>query len=144
MRAGQGALDFDVEHILQEINYPEIAFAFSKPELSDVEAVRLEMYLIMYFRNRESEWAQYQDGVLDEATWIRFRSSFASILNYQRARNWWANEGSNFLEPEFVAEVSAELAKIPVTNVTREAQLQSVFGNPAEHQRFLEADNSCG
>jgi hypothetical protein len=140
----QGASDADAQQLIQLINYPETAIGYSKPELDDEEITRMFFSLTLYFRNRESEWAQYQDGVLDEATRIRFRASFASILQYEYIRNWWVNHGVNAFDPEFVAEVNAELPNIPISKITRLAFMHSVFASPAEHQRLLEAADSRG
>jgi hypothetical protein len=84
-----------------------------KPKLTDEEKIRLSMYLITFFRLRESNWRQYQNGVLDEATWSSYLQSLRAFAT-PRVRAWLANEAiAQMLDPEFVSMVTAFLAECP-------------------------------
>ena len=121
----QQALNGDTQFLVSAINNPEIILSWSKPELSDEELVKLNEALILFFRNRENDFAQYKRGVMDEATWLRYTSSFTSLLEWKRNRNWWLNFGQLAFEPDFVAEVNRIISAMDTSQ--EEIQVQDGF-----------------
>ena len=92
--ARQGASDADAQQVIQVMNN------------SDDAAIKTFYNAILYMRNRENEWAQYKNGVMDEITWHRLRSSLALFLSNEKNNNWWVNVGNGLFNPEFVEEVN--------------------------------------
>lgn len=112
--ARQAAVEGDNQWLIKAIDHPEMALAQTKPELTDEEVVQYIMSLILLFRNRENDFAQYQRGVMDEATWDRYRSSFTTIFRFERSRNFWVNFGQSAFDHEFFAEVNGILKELPI------------------------------
>lgn len=110
----QGALDADTNFLNQIINYPDLYLSITNPEPTDEELVRYFFSLILFVRGRENDWAQYQQGVMDEATWERYKISIFAYLAYERNRNWWTNYGVSRFDPQFVAVVNDIIEKTPV------------------------------
>ena len=121
----QQALNADTQFLVSAINNPEMILAWSKPELTDEELVILNEALILFFRNRENDFAQYQRGVMDADTWERYSTSLLAILAWQRNQNWWNNFGRNVFEPSYVAEVDRILSTIQV--MPADAQIPSMY-----------------
>ncbi|MBT5032380.1 MAG: hypothetical protein HOM55_08820 [Proteobacteria bacterium] len=140
--ARQGAANADAQQLIQVINHPEMAADIS--EMSDATVVKVHFNSILFMRNRENEWAQHKSGVMDDATWVRLRASTAYVLQDERMRNWWINGGNILFDPEFIAEVNAELQKTPVTNLGTKEALRALILSPAEYQEFLEANKPGG
>ena len=64
----QAALEGDVQHLYQGVNAPELWQSYVKSNMTEVEKIRLSVYLFAFLRMRERDWLQYQSGALDEAT----------------------------------------------------------------------------
>lgn len=110
----QAALGGDTQFLMEALSNPEIIIAWTKPELTDVEVLQHFYSLVLFVRYHESSWAQYQRGILDEATWLRYRKSISEVFQYERNRIWWRNYGQLTFESDFVAEVNALLETEPV------------------------------
>ena len=138
LQAGQrqATLVEETNFITQTINHPEIMLAWTKPELTDGEVVQLMMTTILFFRNRENDFAQYQQGVLDEADWQRYVNSLTAVLGYERVRNFWFNYGSRTLAADFVSEVNEIIEKAPVLKGRIQDRYRAVFKRPDEYQRL--------
>ena len=74
---------------LQWVNYPEIIGLFTKPELTDEDIYRLHAFLVMWARTYENHWSQFQAGVINEETLVRYEGAFLGALSFPRNRNWW-------------------------------------------------------
>ena len=112
----QAMLAADQQLLQLIVDNPELYLIRFKPQLTDEEKVRLGAYLVTFVRMREYNWLQYQNGILDEATWNSYRSAIAPFLGAPKTREWWrryAREMSAF-HPDFVAVVDAELARAVV------------------------------
>ena len=70
-------------------------------------------------RNREHEWFQYKDGILDEATWLSYREIIRVTLGPPRHRKWW-NHAKRGLDPEFATMVDEFLGEIPESDIWEE------------------------
>ncbi len=135
----QAALNEETNFLTQAIDHPEILLSRTKPEQTDEELVQHFVSLIFYFRNRENDWAQYQRGVMDEATWERYKLSLSQILQWERSRNWWVNYGARNFDADFVALVNGVHEKTPVNQGQIQNFIKAVFGSPDEYQRMLES-----
>lgn len=84
-------------------------------DLSREEQGKLHFFLIAAMRQREWEWFQYRDGVIDERTAKAYFGIIALHLGIPRTRNWWRKIGRIGFDPDFVAEVDQLIADRPPT-----------------------------
>ena len=87
--------------------------------LSPSDQRRFTVLWIVNMRNREHEWFQYQDGILDEATWLSYRGIIRITLSSKRHRAWWNNAKMAF-NPEFVTMVDKYLEEFPESEIWEE------------------------
>ena len=130
------ALIEDTQFLTNAINHPEIILSWTKPKLTSEEIIRLNESLILFFRNRESDFAQYQQGVMDKPTWERYISSITSVLLWERTRNWWYNMSAAF-DPDFVAEVNRLLDKSPIYQGQSREWINALYKSPVEYQKMI-------
>jgi hypothetical protein len=71
-------------------------------------------------RQREWEWFQHRDGVIDEGVAKAYFGIIALHLGIPRTRHWWATIGRIGFDPHFVAEVDQFIADRPVTTYFEE------------------------
>ena len=89
---------------------------FAKPsELSREEQGKLHFFLIAAMRQREWEWFQHRDGVIEEAVAKSYFGIIALHLGIPRTRHWWSAIGRIGFDPEFVADVDAFISDKPTT-----------------------------
>ena len=91
---------------------PSITYANIKDgPLTEEEQAKLSYFLIAFMRQREWEWFQYHDGVIDEDVYRAYHDVIAIHLGTPRARKWWKVIGHHAFNTEFAAEVDELLAK---------------------------------
>ncbi len=73
----------------------------SNEEMSAEEQMRLSFIFALDLRNREFEYFQYVNGLLDEDTWLAYRHVI--LINHSKARGrvWWNEIGRGIVDPEF-------------------------------------------
>lgn len=60
----------DRELLFRQMEFPFVAAGeYNERELTRDEKVQLISFLVAMVRVRENQWLQYQNGVIDEATW---------------------------------------------------------------------------
>lgn len=79
--------------------------------LSEEEQAKLSLFLIAFMRQREWEWFQFQDGVIDEDVYRAYHDVIAIHLGTPRGRKWWGALGKFAFNSTFVAEVDRLLAQ---------------------------------
>ncbi len=84
-------------------------------KLSGEAQSKLAFFLAAAMRQREWEWFQYKDGLIDQDVYCAYHEVIAFHLGAPRTRNWWAIVGRLGFNAEFVAEVDALLEKSPLT-----------------------------
>ncbi len=111
----QAILAADQQFLAQITDDPELYSIRAKPELTEDEKIRLSALLTTFVRMRENNWLQYQNGVLDEATWESYRGAIVAQLGSPRARIWWQNfaVGTGMFDSEFTALVDDLLKNSP-------------------------------
>ena len=111
----QAIVENDQQFLFRVMDDPQLPELRYKPGLSDAEKIRLSVYLIALFRNREHLWRQYQEGALDEATWKSYRNSISAFAS-PRVREWLNNDTiARMFEPEFIALAREIISKVPDT-----------------------------
>ena len=68
-------------------------------ELSRTDQYRLGFVCAIDLRNREFEYVQYLNGLLDEETWRSFRNLILINHATPRGRLWWDKVGRQIADP---------------------------------------------
>ena len=79
-------------------------------ELSAAEQMSISFMFAIDLRNREFEYLQYKNGLLDEETWLSYRQVL--LVNHSTGPGlaWWDTVGRGFVAPEFAASIDELLA----------------------------------
>ena len=113
----QALIAQDLETLSRITEWPTVLIdQFSESEMSLENKVRLWSYLSAFMRSREHQWIQYQDGVLDQATWVSYRNAIPDLLGTERTRTWWNTMGRRYFAPDFVETVDAMIEGQPVVD----------------------------
>jgi hypothetical protein len=82
----------------------------SGEDLSAEEQLRLSFMFMLDLRNREFEYFQYKNGLLDEETWLAYR--YVIVINHSTklGRAWWDKVGRAVVDPGFARMVDELLA----------------------------------
>lgn len=83
-------------------------------KLSAEAQSKLAFFLAAAMRQREWEWYQFKDGLIDRNVYCAYHEVIAFHLGAARTRNWWLTVGRLGFNPEFVAEVDAMLETRPL------------------------------
>ncbi len=73
----------------------------SESELSAEEQLRMSFMFTLDLRNREFEYFQYKNGLLDEETWLAYRHVILVNHSTGLGRKWWDEIGRGIVAPEF-------------------------------------------
>jgi len=82
-------------------------------ELSPEAQGKLHFFLIAAMRQREWEWFQHRDGVIEESVAKSYFGIIALHLGIPRTRYWWRTIGRIGFNPDFIAEVDKFIAGQP-------------------------------
>jgi hypothetical protein len=110
----------DRELLFKQMEFPFVAAGeYNGRELTRDQRVQLISFLVAMVRVRENQWLQYQNGVIDEATWATYRVPLLIILSQPFSRRWWQirSEAGEFTEG-FVNDVNELLADTPIQTPT--------------------------
>ena len=70
-------------------------------KLSPEDQLRVSFMYMLDLRNREFEYLQYTNGLLDEETWLAYRNVILVNHSSDHGRKWWTEIGRNIVDPEF-------------------------------------------
>ena len=70
-------------------------------ELSAEEQMQLSFIFALDLRNREFEYFQYKNGLLDEETWLAYRHVILINHASELGRKWWDRVGRGIVDPGF-------------------------------------------
>ena len=73
----------------------------SEGELSADDQLRLSFMYAIDLRNREFEYFQYTNGLLDEDTWLAYRHVILINHSTGLGRTWWDEIGRGIVDLEF-------------------------------------------
>ena len=105
------------EELYQLMNDSDLRGAWRRSvKLSPEVQSKLSFFLAAAMRQREWEWFQHRDGVIDREVYGAYHSVIAFHLGAPRTRNWWATVGRLGFDPRFVADVDILLANHPLTD----------------------------
>lgn len=113
----QAAMSNDQAALLAGLDNVDIFVKWmSEDQLSVEDQYRLSMIFIVDLRNREFEYAQYLNGVLDEESWLSYRDVLLFNFTTPRGRKWWNKVGRNIPGTEFAAMVDELIEGSPVNS----------------------------
>jgi len=105
-QARQRMIEQAQDELYQIVNDPSIHELFVRDgSLEPDEQVKLNAYLASFLRQREWEWFQYRDGILDKSTFESYYSVIALLLGTERTHRWWKRIGKSGFNESFVDEV---------------------------------------
>lgn len=120
-QARQVMIEQSQSELFAQMTDPSITYANVKDgQLTEDEQARLSLFLISFLRQREWEWFQHQDGVIDEAVYKAYHEVIPIHLGTPRGRKWWKVLGHYAFNPGFVAEVDALLARTEPSSYLRD------------------------
>ena len=73
----------------------------SESEMSAEDQLRLSFMFALDLRNREFEYVQYINGLLDEQTWLAYRHVILINHSAGLGRTWWNEVGRGIVDPDF-------------------------------------------
>jgi hypothetical protein len=82
----------------------------SEKELSAEDQLRLSFMYMLDLRNREFEYFQFTNGLLDKETWLSYRQ--VVLINHSTGigKTWWDEIGRAVVDPEFAKLIDEILA----------------------------------
>ena len=111
-QARQRMVEHAQDELYSQMADPSITHANVKDgPLTEEEQARLSFFLTAFMRQREWEWFQYHDGVIDEDVYKAYHDVIAIHLGTPRARKWWKVLGRFAFNPDFVTDVDELLVK---------------------------------
>lgn len=117
----QAILASDQELLVSLRDDPEMELMRYESDLTDRDKIRLGFLYLTFARMRESNWFQYQNGVLDRSTWESYRNSIAVMYATPNGMKWWQSYTSRpgILNPSFVAMADELLEEAPLRTESR-------------------------
>lgn len=82
-------------------NSDVLAKYVAEDELSAEEQLRLSFMFALDLRNREFEYFQYTNGLLDKETWLAYRHVILINHSVGLGRTWWTEIGRGIVDPTF-------------------------------------------
>lgn len=100
----------DVTSLATNIAHASVFAKFASGQaLSAEDQLSMSFMFALDLRNREFEYFQYQNGLLDEQTWLSYREVLLINHSSPRGRRWWERVGKRIVDPAFAAEVDGML-----------------------------------
>lgn len=115
-QARQNMMEKDLETLNTQISNLDITRAFMKENPTEEELFKLSLFLTIMVRQREWEWFQYNDGVIDEDVYRTYHELIAIMFGTPTTRKWWETVGRMGVDPRFVATVDELLANREFTS----------------------------
>lgn len=120
LRSGsrQSLIANDVTSLIANLQNAEVLAKYvSGQSMSPEEQLRLSFMFSLDIRNREFEYFQYKNGLLDEETWLSYRQVILINHSTGAGRRWWDYIGRTLVDPKFAASVD-ELLEESARDVT--------------------------
>jgi len=113
LQARQRMIEQAQSELYSQIADLSISFSNIKEgPLTEDEQAKLSLFLVAFMRQREWEWLQFKDGVIDEGTYRTYQDVINIHLGTPRSRKWWKILGHYAFNASFVAEVNRLLAEV--------------------------------
>lgn len=123
LRSGsrQALVGNDITSLAANLQHTEVIAKYAAGDsLSAEEQLRLSFMFALDLRNREFEYFQYKNGLLDEDTWNSYRQVILINHSSDLGRKWWDAVGRGIVDRKFASEVDELLkGKEPDTTYVR-------------------------
>jgi len=104
----------DVTSLIANLENADVfAKMTSEVELSPEDQLRLSFMYALDMRNREFEFIQFRNGLLDEKSWLAYRHVILINHSAGLGRTWWDEIGRGIVDPEFAELVDDLLVNAP-------------------------------
>jgi len=111
----------DVTSLRAGIELSEVFAKFvSERELSAEEQLKLSFMFALDLRNREFEYFQYKNGLLDEETWLAYRHVILINHSSELGKKWWDEVGRGIVHPKFAKLIDDLLENAEPDNTYRQ------------------------
>jgi len=115
-QARQAMMEQDLTSLQLQIANLDIPSAYTKQKPSQEEMLRLHLFLTHLMRQREWEWSQFKDGIIDRDVYKTYHEVIAIFLGTPKTLDWWQGVGRAGINPEFAAEVDMLLSDRGLTD----------------------------
>jgi hypothetical protein len=107
----QALIANDVASLTTNVEHTDVfAKLVAGDSLSAEDQLRLSFMFALDLRNREFEYFQYVNGLLDEETWLAYLNVIRINHSTELGRKWWDQIGRRFVDPQFADLVEEVLA----------------------------------
>jgi len=114
----QALVSNDVVSLTSNLGHADVINKYvSGGELSSEDQLRLSFMFAIDLRNREFEYFQYTNGLLDEESWLTYRNVILINHSTELGRKWWGEIGREFVDPEFARQVDELLVNAEPINI---------------------------
>jgi len=110
-QARQAMMEQDLITLQLQIANPDISLTFLSERPSEESVMKLHLFLTHIMRQREWEWFQYRDGIIDESVYQTYYEVIGIFLGTPRTLAWWKDVGRAGMNPDFVKDVDRLLEK---------------------------------
>ena len=98
----QALVSNDLASLAANFNNADVFAKYvSGEELSAEDQLRLSFMFTLDLRNREFEYFQYANGLLDEQAWLAYRHVVLVNHSTGLGREWWDQIGRGLVDPKF-------------------------------------------
>lgn len=102
----QSLIANDIASLTANLDHVDVfAKLGSGAEMTAEEKLRLSFMYTIDIRNREFEYFQYMNGLLDEETWLAYRGVIQINHSAGIGKSWWNEVGREIVDPDFAIMV---------------------------------------
>jgi len=110
LQVRQTMTEHDIAGLRNLLDDRGLTRAFLGRNATHDDLVRLHYFLTLSMRQREWEWFQYQERIIDENIYKTYHGVITIHLGTPISREWWETRGRAGLNPEFVSAVDELLS----------------------------------
>lgn len=107
----QALVTNDVTSLSANLEHADLFAKYvSGVELTEAEQLKMSFMFTLDLRNREFEYFQYKNGLLDEETWLAYRHVIEINHSSELGKKWWDQVGRSIVDPTFAALIDELLS----------------------------------
>ena len=118
----QAMMEQDLSSLKLQIEHVDIPLNFTNENPGREELMRLHLFLTHIMRQREWEWFQFKDGLIDESVYKTYHEVIAIFLATPLTRDWWEAVGRSGMTEEFASDVDSLLSQRQSTDYWERAR----------------------
>ncbi len=114
----QSMLEADIASLYIYLDHP---YLMNRVNIPPEQEYLVKAAIIAFIRMRENYWLQYEDGLLDQATWLSYREPLVNVVfQSQIGRDTWKNAG---FTPEFRKDIDGWISTLSLPDITNVMEL---------------------